>query len=171
MSERMQLIWGRLKADYFSRGIWTEVMVLKGRRKLAFRRNMISARSSPHPSSCHRSLARQLHRLFGHGARCLLPQTMTRRMTSNPEARYAPQNYFLPPPHGQGRCGRPLAYSDARAVTKKREIVDRLRPAPAGVAADEAPGAALVPAELRDLMDSIRSPPACNCPLAINRRH
>jgi hypothetical protein len=39
----MQLIWGQLKADYFSQRIWTGVTVLKGQRKLVFRRNVISA--------------------------------------------------------------------------------------------------------------------------------
>jgi hypothetical protein len=38
MRGRVLVIWGRHKAEYFSREIWTEVMELKGLMKLVFRR-------------------------------------------------------------------------------------------------------------------------------------
>jgi hypothetical protein len=38
MRGRVLVIWGRRKAEYFSREIWTEVMGLKGLMKLVFRR-------------------------------------------------------------------------------------------------------------------------------------
>jgi hypothetical protein len=36
MRERVRLIWGKRKAEYFSRDIWTVVMGLKGLVKLGF---------------------------------------------------------------------------------------------------------------------------------------
>src|SRR5258705_3045009 len=41
MRGRVLVIWGRHKAEYFSREIWTEVMELKGLMKLVFRRRGI----------------------------------------------------------------------------------------------------------------------------------
>jgi hypothetical protein len=39
------LIWGESKAEYFSRGIWTGVIDLKARLKLAFRRKRFRGRN------------------------------------------------------------------------------------------------------------------------------
>jgi hypothetical protein len=41
MRGRVRLIWGKHKAEYFSRAIWTEVMGLKGLGKLGFWRREI----------------------------------------------------------------------------------------------------------------------------------
>jgi hypothetical protein len=43
MRERVRLIWGKRKAEYFRRDIWTGVMGLKELGKLGFRRREVWA--------------------------------------------------------------------------------------------------------------------------------